>query len=132
MLKSNLKGVDFSLLLLRIVAGGFMVINHGWGKLNKMLEGNWSFADPIGVGEELSLILTVGAEFACALFIVFGIITRIAAVPLVITMAVAAFIVHGSDGLGKQELAIIYLAMYSVILISGPGKYSLDRQLLKK
>ena len=132
MLKSKLAAIDLSLLILRILSGGLMAINHGWGKLNKIINGNWSFGDPIGLGEELSLVLTVFAEFACAIFLVFGILSRLASIPLVVTMAVAAFIVHGGDGLPKQEMALIYLGMYLVILISGPGKYSLDRQLLKK
>lgn len=109
-----------------------MAINHGWSKLNKIIEGNWSFADPIGFGEEVSLIFTVLAEFVCSIFIVFGVLTRLSTIPLVVVMAAAAFVVHANDGLAKQELAIIYLAMYLVVLISGPGKYSIDRQILRK
>ncbi len=57
--------VDFSLLLLRIAAGGFM-LSHGYGKMTKLFDGNFAFADPIGLGVELSLVLTVFAEILCA------------------------------------------------------------------
>ncbi len=129
---SKIQAVDLSLLLVRIYAGGFMVFAHGWKKIDKLLEGGDGFPDPLGVGGLLSTGLTVFAEVVCALALVFGLLTRWASIPLIITMFVAAFIVHGNDGFGKQELPLIYMISYLVIFISGPGKYSLDRQLLKK
>ena len=47
-------------------------------------------------------------------------------------MLVAAFIVHGADGFGKQELALMYAAIYLVIALAGAGKISLDYLLNKK
>ena len=40
---------DISLLLIRLAAGGFM-LSHGFGKLQKLVNGNFEFGDPIGVG----------------------------------------------------------------------------------
>lgn len=64
---NQLKGIDLSLLLVRIASGGFM-FSHGWGKMMKLIEGNFEFGDPIGLGPEISLILTVFAEIICAFF----------------------------------------------------------------
>ena len=119
------KNIDLSLLLLRIAAGGFM-LSHGYGKMVKLFNGTFEFADPIGLGVELSLVLTVFSEVLCALFIVLGILPRFAAIPLIITMVVIVFVVHASDGFGKQELPLFYLISYLVILLVGAGKYSVQ------
>ena len=123
--------VDISLLLVRIAAGGFM-FTHGFGKLQKLVNGNFEFGDPIGLGPEISLGLTVFAEILCAFFILIGLFTRIAAIPLMITMLVAVFIVHADHDFGKKELALFYLINYFVLFLSGAEKYSLDRLIIKK
>lgn len=119
------KNIDLSLLLLRIAAGGFM-LTHGYGKMEKLFSGAFEFADPIGVGVELSLGLTVFAEVLCASFILLGILPRLASIPLIITMLVAVFIVHAEDGFKKQELGLFFLISYIIILILGAGKFSVQ------
>lgn len=85
-----------------------------------------SFSNPIGLGPAWSAALVVGAEFFMQIFIFFGLFTRIACVPPIIAMGVAAFIVHGGDPLGKKELSLLFFAAYVAIATLGPGKYSLD------
>ena len=120
-----------SLLVLRLVFGGLMLWNHGLPKLQKLLSGNLSFADPLGMGPEASLYLAVFSEFLCALFLILGLFTRWVTIPLLFTMFVAAFIVHWSDPLGDKEPAIMYMAGFLVLLLKGGGRYSLD-QLIRK
>lgn len=119
------KGVDLSLLILRIAAGAFM-LTHGYPKMMKLLDGNFQFADPLGIGVELSLILAVFAEIICAFFILLGILPRLASIPLIVTMLVAAFIAHAGDPFKSKESSLMYLIMYVVILLLGAGKYSLQ------
>jgi len=123
--------INLSLLLIRIAAGGFM-LTHGWGKLVKLVNGNFEFGDPIGIGVEASLILTVFAEIFCALFIILGLFTRLAAIPLIITMIVAVFIVHLDHDFGKKELGLFFLISYLVLFLSGAGTYSVDALRTKK
>ena len=123
---------DWALLILRIVFGGFMLFGHGWGKLMKLFgDDPIKFANPFGIGEGATLGLTVFAEAFCALLILIGFKSKWASIPLIITMLVAAFMIHGSDPFGKKELALIYLAGYIVIALLGSGKFSVDH-LLKK
>lgn len=121
----------FGALMLRIIGGGLMLV-HGIPKLMKLIRGDFSFANPLGVGPEASLILTVFAEFICALFILVGFRTKIATIPLMVTMLVAAFIVHGDDPFQKKELAILYFGIYLALFFIGSGKYSLDNALDNK
>lgn len=126
------KHSDIALLLIRVVFGGMMFLNHGMGKAAKVFAGELSkFGDPIGLGPELSLILTAFAEAACAILIVLGLFTRWAAIPLIITMAVAVFVVHLDDPLKQMELGLIYLTAFLAIFFTGPGRYSFDEQFRK-
>lgn len=120
------KNIDFSLLLLRLTAGGIMLAAHGWSKFLAYQKMSATFPDPFGVGSAVSLGLVVFAEFICAALVAIGLFTRLAAIPLIVTMVVAAFHIHAADPWKKKELAVIYLVMYVVIFLMGPGKYSLQ------
>jgi len=122
---------DLGKLMLRIVGGGFM-LTHGIPKLMKLINGDMAFANPIGIGPEASLVLTVFAEFLCALAILVGFKSKWATIPLMITMLVAAFVVHGSDPWNKKEMALLYFAVYLAIYLFGSGKYSIDNALNSK
>jgi putative oxidoreductase len=120
---------DLGLLMFRLVSGGIMVYSHGWGKLQGVLSGDLSFADPIGIGEMPSLILAIFAEFVCGVLVALGLFTRAALIPLIITMVVAVFIIHADDLFSKQEFGLLYLIPYVTLFLTGPGKISLDKQL---
>lgn len=67
---------NLSLLILRL-AGGLMMLTHGYPKFRKLLSGDFSFADPIGLGEEFSLVATVFAEFICSILVAFRTFTPV-------------------------------------------------------
>lgn len=115
-----------ALLVLRLAFGGVMVYGHGWGKLMGFSERSASFPDPLGVGSAASLSMAVFAEVFCAIAIVLGLFTRLAAGPLIVTMLVAVFIVHADDPFGRKELGLVYLAAYLVLLARGAGAWSVD------
>lgn len=119
--------VDIILLLVRITIASFMLF-HGIAKFQTLFSGEEiKFPDPLGVGATSSLAFTVFAEVGCSIFILLGLATRLAVIPLIITMLIAAFIVLGTQGFLKQELALIYLLVYVTLFVTGSGKYSLDR-----
>jgi len=123
--------VNIALLVLRVVIGIFM-LTHGWGKMQSLFSGEpIQFSDPIGMGATSTLILAVFAEVLCSILLIIGLSTRLAAIPLLITMLVAAFIVHINDGFGRQEFALLYAVIYLSIALIGAGKYSLDYLISK-
>lgn len=126
--KKLVGSANIGVLVLRVTLG-ILMLTHGFPKFEKLLAGDTSFGNPIFLGEELSLILTVFAEFICSVLLIFGFLTRPAAFLLLFTMAVAAFIVHADDGIAKQEKALLYFAGYVCLFFTGPGKYSLDEKV---
>ena len=126
------KNIDLSLLILRI-AGGALMLTHGVGKMEALFGTEpIQFPDPIGLGATTSLTLAVFAEVLCALFLIIGFATRFSALPLLITMFVAVFIIHIADPFAKQELPLIYGSIYLVLLIAGAGKISIDNLIFNK
>ncbi len=124
---------DIGILLLRIFLGLAMLFGHGIGKWTMLFESNdIKFADPFGIGVVPSLAMAVFAEVICALLLTIGLLTRLSVIPLIITMLVAAFSVHLLDGFSSMEKALLYGIGFLSILITGPGKYSVDALLKRK
>lgn len=121
--------IDLGLLVLRLWFGLEMAFAHGLPKLMKIINGDMGFADPLGLGAGTSLVLATFGEFICGLLIAAGFFTRLSCIPFIITMLVAAFITHGADGWGKMSFPLMYAVAAIVLLITGPGKYSLDHRM---
>lgn len=69
---------------------------------------------------------------AAPILIIAGLATRLAAIPPIITMSVAAFIVNVGEPFKSMEMALLYLIGFALISLPGPGRYSIDRLIYKK
>lgn len=126
----NSKTSDIALLLLRI-GFGILMLPHGWAKLMKFETLQHEFMNFMGLGSTVSLSLVLFAEILCSVLLIIGAFTRWATIPLIIT-ALVILSKHDWAFFGKAELGTAYLLAYVVILLAGPGKYSLDAALTKR
>ena len=122
---------SFAMLLMRVGIGSLMLMQHGLDKLMHFSRIAPHFADPFGIGSTTSLAMVLFAEVFCATFVILGLFTRLACIPLVIAMAVALFYASHGQFFGKGELPGLYLVCFLVILFNGPGSVSLDRFIAK-
>lgn len=122
--------IDAALLVFRVTAS-LMILTHGWAKIANFSENLSKFRDPLGLGVATSLQMAIFAEFFCAILVGLGFMTRWALIPLIITMATVSFVVHGAD-FNKQELPLLYFVSFLFLFVTGPGKYSMDNQILKR
>ena len=119
------------LLALRLVSGlAFMF--HGWGKIQDPL--GWMGPDA-GVPGVLQALAAI-SEFGGGLAWMLGLLTPLASLGLLCTMAVAASLhafvlgdpfVASGPGQGSYELASIFFCIALLFLLAGPGRFSLDR-----
>ncbi len=118
--------VDLAILIARISITALM-LTHGLPKLVMLLSGDpVQFPAVFGLSAGLSLGLTVFAEVVASLFILAGLATRLAVIPLMIAMLVAVFYIHGGQPFVEKEIAVLYLLVYLVLFLTGSGRYSLD------
>lgn len=122
---------SLGLLLLRVAIGGLM-LTHGIPKLMNFTELADNFFDPFGLGSRVSLILAIGAEVGCSLLLIVGLATRLAAIPLAFTMIVAHFLFHAEDAWKDKELSAVYLSVYIALILTGPGRFSLDHLIMRR
>lgn len=115
---------DIGLLVFRVGLSFSVLIAHGIPKVSNILNGNWDFPDPVGLGPEVGLVLSAGAETVCALLIALGILTRVSTVPLIFTMIVAVWLINGGAPFIQQEKSFVYLLGWVLLLLAGPGRYT--------
>lgn len=107
-------------------------MSHGIQKWIHFSELSASFPDPLGVGSSISLLLAIFGEVACSIAFVFGFLHRLVLIPMIFTMCIAFFVIHGGDVFANRELAFLYMMTFVILYISGSGKYSIDYWLGKK
>lgn len=122
---------DWGLLILRIIVGAFM-LTHGWAKLSNYSEMSLQFPSMLGLSSQVAFSLIIFAEFFCSIALILGLFTRLATIPLIIGMAVAAFVALRTDPFEKKEMALLYLAVYVTLLFTGSGKFALDTLIYNK
>ena len=116
-------------LLARLILG-VIFIQSGWGKLHDLAGTTENFAGWHIPFPHFNAVLASATEFLGGCFILAGLLTRIAAVPLIVVMAVAiasakwAKIEDWTDFFGFDELA--YAVMFLWLAVRGAGKVSLD------
>jgi len=110
---------------------GWVFLLSGWGKLHD-LDSVASYFTELGIpapGFQAALAST--SEFVCGALLLAGLGTRLAVVPLIVTMIVAIRTALWSDIdslitlFGKAEF--LYIAMLVWLGTTGPGPLSLDR-----
>ncbi len=119
-----------AILILRLSLG-ILMMHAGYNKLVNFGEMQHKFMNFMGIGSSASLALVVFAEFFCSLFLILGLFTRFAAIPLIITMCVALFKAHNGEVFGDGQAAALYLTGYVVLLFVGPGRVSVDSMIGK-
>ena len=123
---------DLAVLIARLGIAGLM-LTHGIPKMLQLFSGEpVQFPGLLGMSPSLSLALAVFAEVFCSVLIAIGFRTRLAVIPLAVTMLVALLFIHAADPFAKQEPALHYLLVYVVLFITGSGKYSVDHLLPSK
>lgn len=122
--------VSLGLLALRLVAGPAMMF-HGWGKIQNPFD----WMGPEAATPALFQALAAISEFGGGLCWLLGLFTPLLSAGMVCTMIVAVYthaIQRGDPFVGmggpSYELASLFLSIGLLLMLAGPGKFSLDRQ----
>ena len=120
----------FGPLPIRILAG-ITFIAHGLPKFENVA-GTQGFFGSIGLPPELALPIGL-LEVIGGIFLLVGVVTRITAAIFVIEMIGASLLVKISKGfVGGYELDLLLMAVCISLLLSGPGRISIEWDVLKR
>lgn len=123
---------NLGLLFLRLSISGLMFFSHAIPKIQNYGKISQGFPDPLGIGNEFSLILAIIGEGLLSIMLALGFMTRFASFGLIITMLVIIFGVHYGDAWNKIEFPLLFLIPYIALAITGAGEFSVDKTLCKK
>lgn len=117
--------VDLAALFLRLFVG-VMMLTHGIEKIMHFSSLESTFPDSIGLGSKWSLVMIILCEAGCSTLLVLGLFTRLAVLPLIFSMTIAAFFTFPEVKMSTAELPLMYLGIYVAIGLLGPCRYSAD------
>ena len=118
---------DLGLLVLRVFTGLSLAYAHGWSKVPPGEEFVKTVTS-LGFPAEMAY-LTMLTEFFGGLALAMGLLTRPVALAMVINFAVAGFMSHAADPYVRKELPFLFLAVATMFLCAGAGRFSVDRLL---
>jgi putative oxidoreductase len=127
-MKSENRAMSWFLLGLRILFG-VLLMTHGLQKWMNFDTLSATFPDPLGVGSQISLGLAIFGEVICSAAFILGIFFRLSLIPMIFTMLVAFFVIHGSDPFAARELSFIYGIVFIMMYATGPGRFAFDRMI---
>lgn len=122
-------------ILARLVIGTVFV-QTGWGKLHN-LDQIVNFFRELGIpAPELQAPFVSGVELVCGAMILAGLMTRLAALPLIGTMVVAILTAKLKDFTGPLDVfgtqEFDYIVLLLVLFVYGAGKFSIDQLICKR
>jgi len=126
---------DWALLYLRTWFGVSLCLKHGTEKALFFRYMAWNTADPLHIGKIPSHIIALSSDLICSLLVAIGLGTRWAALICWCTILTAWVTVKDLQyfGFGLKsdhgELIFLYLIAYGTVIITGPGRFSLDWKL---
>jgi putative oxidoreductase len=129
----RLRGVA---LLLGRLAVGLVFLSTGWGKVHNVAKVTEYFTSLHIPAPGLNAVVVGWSELLCGAALVLGVLTRLAVIPLVVSMIVAILTarrdaIHGFFDLVAFE-EFTYLMVLTMIAILGPGSIAIDHLLARK
>ncbi|HJO70552.1 MAG TPA: DoxX family protein [Flavobacteriaceae bacterium] len=126
------KYIHKALLLYRVIISLLFVFGYGLKKLKMLINGEDFFYSFLGFGSDITLLLASIGELIAPIFIIIGYKTRFfTALPLFM-MFIVVFDVKSGEPFESYQTALLYLISLSIIIIAGPGKYSIDNYIKGK
>jgi len=123
---------NIALLFFRVALATELLLAHGLKKIGVGVAHAEVVPNPLGLPEVLNQVFATGANIIMPVFIIFGLMTRLATIPILAVTLTGYFILHFSDPIVVKDVPFIYSACFLLIGCTGAGKYSLDNYFTAK
>lgn len=115
--------IDAGLFFLRLAGGLLLFYVHGLPKVLHFSEELTHIEDPFGFGPWFSLLPAIFAEVVCPIFIILGIGTRLACLPIIGVLLVAMLVVHPQWSIAEGQFGWLLLIIFTTLALTGSGKW---------
>ena len=120
------------MLLFRVIVSIELMAAHGFKKLGIGAPAAEQIPNPLGLPEMLNQGFAIASNLFFPVLVILGLVTRLAVLPILAVTLTGYFILHWHDALLVKDVPFIYSVIYLLILVLGPGKYSVDHVINKK
>jgi len=134
LLRSNLgtKLNDVALLFFRIAISSELIFAHGLKKIGVGTELAEVVPNPLGLPEALNQSFATAANLAMPIFIILGLVTRIATLPILAVTLTGYFVLHLNDPILVRDVPLVYSLCFLLICFTGAGRFSLDHYIIAR
>jgi putative oxidoreductase len=120
------------MLLFRIALSLELMVVHGFKKVGINVAVAEKVPNPLQLNESVNNAFAVSANLFFPVFVILGLFTRIATLPILAVIVTGYFVVHWNDNLTVKDIPFMYSLSYLLIMVLGPGRYSVDYFIHKK
>ncbi|WP_299670291.1 DoxX family protein [uncultured Polaribacter sp.] len=119
------------MLFFRVLVSLAMINTHGLKKILNFSDTVAHIPDPFGMGDQVSAIIAILANIVGPIFVILGLGTRLAILPILSVTLIGFFVVHAGDSWAVRDVPLMYSLAYLFIFFLGAGKYSIDYKVYK-
>lgn len=121
---------NYALLGFRVLLAFELFRVHGMKKFRLENGQKEQVPNPLHLPENLNGLVATFADTIVPFLIVLGLITRLAILPTISVTAIGYFVVHRKDSPEVRDVPYMYTLSLLLLLVLGPGRYSIDVQFL--
>ena len=123
---------DWVMLFFRIAISLQIMVVHGLKKLGIGVAEVEQVPNPLHLPVAINQLFATAANLVFPVLVAIGLFTRLAVLPTLAITLTGYFVVHWSDSLPAKDVPFMYSIAFLLVLVLGPGKYSLDNNINKK
>lgn len=128
----NANYFHWCMLLFRVAVSLELMIVHGLKKIGVGVGMAEVVPNPLHLPETINQYFAAGANLVAPVLVILGLFTRLAILPILAVTLTGYFVLHLHSPLLVKDVPFMYSIVFLVILVLGPGKYSIDYFINKK
>lgn len=123
---------NWAMLFFRVLVSLEIMVVHGFKKIGIGVAEAEHVPNPLHLPEALNSAFAISANIFFPFLVLIGFCTRLATLPTLAVTLTGYFVVHLHDSLLEKDVPFIYSVFFLLILVLGPGKFSIDSYLRKR
>lgn len=123
---------NWTMFFFRIVVSLELIVVHGFKKIGVGVKEAEHIPNPLHLPEMINNVFAISANIFFPFLVLIGFCTRAATLPILSVTLTGYFVLHWNDAALIRDTPFMYSIVFLLILIIGPGKYSIDNYIYKK